>query len=59
MALRQPVVKGIEDEADPEVLLDIARQRVEAVGRRLDYILPILVGQRKKALEALARHAVI
>jgi hypothetical protein len=34
MAGRQAVVEGVENEADPEILLDIGRERPQALGRR-------------------------
>ena len=59
MTLRQAVVEGIEDEANPEVFLDVARERVESVGGRLEDVPSVLVGERKETLEALARPAVM
>ena len=53
----QPVVERVEDETDPEVLLHIARQRVEAARRGLEDVPSVLLRKSEKGLERLIHTA--
>ena len=49
VTLGQRVEEEVEDEADPEILLDIVRRRAEAAGRGGDHVAPVpLRGARER-----------
>ena len=52
MPLGTPIEQRVEHQADPEVLLHVARQRIEAGRRRFEDIPPVLLRQGEERVEA-------
>lgn len=52
MPFGTPVEQRVEHQADPEVLLDVARQRIEVGRRRFEDIPPVLLRQGEERFEA-------
>ena len=51
MAGGQSIVENIENEADPEILLNIGREHPQALGRRSEYVDSLCFRQLQEAFE--------